>query len=249
MSFILFIMTRNNDNTRPLDVARFYTMQRAKGDTDAALRYIQDPKLWPSEPCQALTNLSTDAACMKVRVDIRDNILHHMKCTQFESQACSYLRLTLRALARNSTVRSVPSNPLSPLLVVGVNLQLKAPNGESFGQIFQNIIKDAPKLLHGGVKAVQSDDTLILRSMLYNLITMSILANLITHIADTWVTQDGWTRAIVRSLTFFIVFATSLLFLIMNQGAVMVLLVITAASLVTLVYFEMFLDRTIVRPW
>jgi hypothetical protein len=250
MSTILFIMTQNNENTRPLDVARFYTMKRAKGDTDAALNYVKDQKLWPSEQCQAMMNLSTDAACLKARVDIRDNILHHMKCTQFGSQACSYLRLTLRALARNSTVRSIPGNPLSPLLVVGTNLKLKAPNGESFGQIFENIINDAPKLLHGGVKAVQSDNTLILRSILYNLITMSILANLITHVADKWmVKQDGWVRAAVRSLTFALVFGISLIFLYWHKGAAMVLLVIAAASLVTLVYFEMFLDKTIIRPW
>ncbi len=39
-----------------------------------------------------------------------------------------------------------------------------------YNEILQNILRDAPQLLHGAFRAEQTDDCLILRSMMYNLI-------------------------------------------------------------------------------
>ena len=156
----------------------------------------------------------------------------------------------LKALAYTSTtLRSVPANATSAFLVLGANLKGKASNGETYNDILQNILRDSPQLFHGAFRAEQSNGTVILRSIMYNMIIVSILGNLVMHIMDTWQREGGWERTLVRSITFLMIFVFSFVCMVMNKGTVTILLIINGAAVVALVYFEMFLDSTIVRPW
>lgn len=250
LSLSIFIVTQSNEKVKPLDVSRFYTMKLQKGDTTRALNYLNEHDLWTNEPCQALTNLSVDQNCMQIRTTIQQKVLEHMKCSQYGSQTCSYLRLAFKALAWNSTTERVnQSDPKSAFKVYGSNLKGKTPGGETYKAIMQNILKVAPHIFHGAFKAEESDKTLILRSALYNLIMMAILGNLIMHIADSYHNLSNIMRFAIRSITFIMVFLIVIVFCAVNSGNVMVLLLILFTALVTLVYFEMYLDPTIVRPW
>ena len=250
LSISILIVTQTRESTKQLDISRFYTMKLQKGDTDRALNYLNEHDLWSDNKCQAMTNLSLDPHCLTVRTQIQRKILEHMKCLDHGSQTCSYLRIAFKALAWNSTNRRENnSDPTSPFLVLGSNLKGTAPNGETYRHILQNILREAPRLFHGAYKAEESNDTLILRSALYNLIMMAIFGNLIMHIADSFHMESNLLRFFIRSLTFLMVFVVSIVFMGLHSGSSMVLLLILFTSLITLVYFDMFLDPTIVRPW
>lgn len=249
LSLSIFILTHTNDNVKPLDFARFYSLRWIKPDTGHTLSYIRDPKLWLSDRCQRMTNLSDDAECLAQRTGMRDNILRHMRCDQYGSQVCSFLKVAVRSLAWTSKTAKVDaSNPLSPYRVYGLNMNSKSPSGQSFTEILQTVVQDAPRVFHGAYKAEQSDNTLVLRSALFNLIAMAILGNLIVHIIDSYQIQP-YARFWARTITFILVVLTALVFIFVHPGNVMVLTVILVTSFVTLVYFELYLNETIVRPW
>ena len=246
VSLSILIITHTNESVKALDFARLYTMRWMKGDGDSALLWLRDDS-WLSDQCQASVNLTSDSVCLARRTEIRDGILRNMKCDTYGSQTCSYLKLILRALVRTSTTERV-GNATSPFKVFGSNLKGKAPNGESYQQILQNIIKDAPRIFHGAYKAEQSDKTLVLRSALYNLIMMAILGNLVMHICDSYENLRP-ARPWVRVITFIMVFITAFILFCVNPGNALVLWLILAPAMVSLLYFELFLDETIVRPW
>ena len=242
-------ITHTNENVKQLDFSRFYTLRWERAQVDAARLH-----LGISDRCQTVTNLSADPECLAQRVGTRDDILLHMQCNKYRSQTCAYLERALGALARTSTtVRVNPANASSPFSVVGVNLKLKPPrqaDGKdlTFMELLEEVMIDAPKLFHGAYRAEQSDRTLVLRSALYNLITMAILGNLVVHLLDSY-NISPYMRLWVRGLSFVVVFLTALVFLFIHTGNALVLSLILVTAFVSLVYFEMFLNETIVRPW
>lgn len=252
-SLSIFAVTQINNSVKPLDTARFYTMKWEKGNVNDALKSLKDvsaSKPWMSERCQAMVNLTTDVDCLTQRTNIRDNILTAMKCTEYGSQTCSYLRLMLKALLYTSTTERVDkANPASPFKIFGSNLKgVAGASGKTYQTILQNIVTEAPEMFHGAFRAEESDKTLILRSALYNLIMMAILGNIVVHKIDSYEIMSS-ARFMGRALSFVLVFITSFVFLVTNTGNAMVLSLILITSFVALVYFEMFLDPTIVRPW
>ena len=252
-SLSIFAVTQTNSSVKPLDTARFYTMKWQKGNVNDALKNLKDvssSKPWMSERCQAMMNLTGDVDCLTQRTTIRDNILTAMKCTEYGSQTCSYLRLMLKALVYTSTTERVnSSNPASPFKTFGANLKgLAGTSGESYQSILQKIVTDAPKMFHGAFRADESDKTLVLRSALYSLITMAIFGNLVVHKLDSYEIMSS-ARFMGRALSFVLVFITAFVFLVSNTGNALVLSLILVTSFVALIYFEMFLDPTIVRPW
>jgi hypothetical protein len=246
ISLSLLGITHTNDNVKPLDFARFYTMRWERAQVDAARLH-----LGVSDRCLSVTNLSSDPECLAQRVGTRDDLLLHVRCDKYRSQTCAYLQRTLRALARTSTTERVnPANATSPFKVVGLNLKDKPANGgdRTYLQLLEQALDDAPKLFHGAYRAEQSDKTLVLRSALYNLITMAILGNLVVHLLDSY-NISPYMRLWVRGLSFVVVFLTAFVFLCIHTGNALVLSLILVTAFVSLVHFELFLNETIVRPW
>lgn len=246
----ILIVTQVNDSVKPLDTVRFYTKKWEKGDTDRATALLRDSKasVWLSPECQASTNLTLDPTCLEKRTIIRDGILAHMRCTEYGSQACSYIRRMLKALVRTGTDRVQPTNASSPFKLYGTNLKGIASNGETYRDILIRVVQEAQRMFHGAFRAEESDKTLVLRSALYNLITWTIAGNLFMHVADSFhITRQ--TRLVVRTGTFLVVFITAAIFFFVNMGNALVLGLIILSGGFNLAYFEMFLDPTIVRPW
>jgi hypothetical protein len=246
----IFIVTQSNENVKPLDTVRFYTRKWEKGDTASVVSLLQDKKTgpWMTPACQASTNLTLDPVCLEERTRLRDSVLIHMRCTEFGSQVCGYLRMALKALVRTSTERVQPANSSSPFKQIGTNLKGVASNGQTYREILVRIVEEVQHLFHGAFRAEESDKTLVLRSALYNLITWAILGNLAMHVADSF-DLSSQVRMAVRTIAFFVVFLTSIVFFFINMGNALVLGLIIASGTFSLCYFEMFLDPTIVRPW
>ena len=246
----IFIVTQSNDNVKPLDTVRFYTRKWEKGDTGSALSLLQDKKTgsWMTAACQASTNLTLDPACLDERTRLRNSILIHMRCTEYGSQACAYLRMALKALVRTGTDRVQPGNLSSPFKQYGSSLKGEAANGQTYREILVRIVEEVQRLFHGAFRAEESDKTLVLRSALYNLITWAIMGNLAMHVADSF-DLSSQLRMAVRAITFVVVFLTATIFFFINMGNALVLGLIILSGAFSLCYFEMFLDPTIIRPW
>jgi hypothetical protein len=227
--------------TKELDFARLYTLKWERGDTTSAATYL-DASRWPDEACQAVTDLSAagNADCLAKRKTIRDGILVNMKCHQYSSQTCSYLRQVLGAIARNSTT--------TPVRVLGNNIKGKCAFDKTYQEALRDIIVDAPKVFHGAFRAEQSSSTLVLRSDLYILITVVIFANIVMQIIDSWPGYK-FIRPYVRVGSFVFTFLASLIFFSFNTGTAFVFWMILGSAFLSLAYFEMFLDETISRPW
>ena len=242
-------LTYSKSGVKELDFARLYTMKWERGDATAAKTYL-DASRWPDEACQAVTDLSAagNADCLAKRKAIRDGILVSMKCHQYSSQTCSYLRQVLGAVARNSTTERV-GGAGTAFKVVGKNIKGKCVFDHTWQDVLRNVIEDAPKVFHGAYRAEQSSSTLVLRSDLYILITIVVLANILMQILDSWTGDYEKLRPYVRVGTFVLVFITSMIFFTMNTGTAFVFWMILGSSFISLAYFEMFLDETIVRPW
>ncbi len=238
---ILFV-SHSQQHIRSLDIVRLYTMQRQKSDTSSALHEVKSDSDFLSAACMGASNATVNSACLPVRQDKRDSILRHMLCEKFASQTCSYLRLALQPL-----LRTVESNGTK---MAGVDLkQVKTPGGETYRQMLHRIIEEAPRLLHGAFKAVESDSTMVIRSSLFNLITVVIFANLLIHVVDETGWKQNYIRVIVRAVAFLLVYLMSFVFVIIYPGTIMGFLLILGTGTLNLVYFEMYLDPTIVRPW
>lgn len=244
------IVNQTQDNVKPLDFARLYTKQWIKPDTESALHEVRHDSTFLDNDvgCMTMTNLSTDAVCLDDRQDKRDAILKYMKCTEYGSQVCSYMRLVLQPLAKTSTTERV-GNASSAFKVFGANLKKTvAPTGESYREMLYRMIEKAPVLFHGAYLAEESDNTMVLRSALYTLVPLAIVGNLLVHITDA-ADKNMYMRVAARTGMFFIVFFPSFVLFAMHTGTAMIFWLILAVATVNLLYFEMFLDPTIVRPW
>jgi hypothetical protein len=242
---ILFV-SHSQDHIRALDTVRLYTLQWQKGDTAAALHEVKSDPDFLTAACMGASNRTVNPACMPSRQDKRDAILRHMQCTKYGSQACSYLRLALQPLMRTLGGGNLTGPPEEH----GADLKLiRTAGGETYRQMLHRIIQEAPMLFHGAFKAVESSSTMVLRSSLYNLITVVIFANLLVHVVDEGGWKQNHVRLIVRSIAFLLVYAISFIFVIIYPGTMMSFFLILGAGTLNLVYFEMYLDPTIVRPW
>lgn len=249
----LHLIIQGDTSGKSLDTARLYTMVREKGDVHNALELINDDK-WLPEACQATTDLSTEAAsdCRKARVNIRDLVLDHLKCTLYSSQVCSYVRLVVSSLAKESDVWVDPDDHTQGKKLIGSNLAGKPVGSEEkYREILYKSIENAPHLFHGAYRAVQSNSFVVIRSMLYNLIGWAILGNFAVHVLDsyTMIEKNLWSRFMVLLGCFFFTFFISAFFVFWNSGAWGPLMLIAVPAFFNLLYFEMFLDPTMVRPW
>lgn len=246
-SISILLVSHGQEHIRTLDIVRLYTMRLQKGDISSALHEVKSDADFLSLACMAASNSTHNPVCLPTRQAKRDDILRHMKCTEFGSQACSYLRLVLQPLF--NTLES-GTRPNVSIRESGVDLRpIKTPAGETYREMLHRVIEEAPLLFHGAFKAEESDGTMVLRSSLYTLITVVIFANLLVHVVD----ESGWehnhVQAIVRSIAFLLVYMISTIFVIIYPGTVTVFILILGAGALNLIYFEMFLDPTVVRPW
>lgn len=254
MTFSVTVIIHQNGNVRPLDFARFYKMKWVNGDTGKALSYIRDPTRWVKDSCLTTTNLTAagNTDCLAQRTSVRDGILTEMKCIEYNSQMCSYLKRVLQALVYTSKKeRTNPANSSSPFKQFGLNLKTLTSDGEeTYAEALENAVANAPKLFHGNYRAEQSDDTLVLRSALYFLISLAILGNLAVHITDSFdYGNRPWNRTWIRSLALVLIVIEAIVMTAIHKGNAMVLSSIIVSATVTLAYFEVYLDGTIVRPW
>ena len=250
LSITILIVNTTQENVKPLDTVRLYTKKWVKTDTSGALHEVRHDSTFLENDahCMSLTNLSTDAVCLDDRQDKRDAILKYMKCTEYGSQMCSYIRLVLQALAQTSTTERV-GNATSPFKVFGANLKTtKTPAGESYREMLYRVIEKAPILFHGAFLAEESDNTIILRSSLYSFVALAILGNFLVHFIDS-LDKHTYLRVAARAIMFLLVFFSAFVFFAMHTGTAMIFWIILATATVNLLYFEMFLDPTIVRPW
>ncbi len=244
MSLSILFVTQTQANIRPLDTVRLYTKRAVESDTSAALHEVRSAADFLSADCMAKTNNSVNTGCVVTRVTKRADILRHMKCNEYGSQVCSYLRLALQPLMLTVNPSNTPPN------VSGADLtKVTSPGGMSYQEMLYDIIVNAPLLFQGAYKAVQSDDVVVIRSVIYNLISTVILANLLIHVSDAHKWENQHMRATVRAIAFISVFITAIVFVSMYPGMLLTFLLIMGMGAVNLVHFEMFLDPTIVRPW
>lgn len=250
MAIIMHSLIRIDGNVQKLDIARFYTMTRERGDVSAARSLLENDQNWLKEACRinvskAYASVVQGDECIQLRIALRNGILDKMKCFTYNSQVCTYLRNVTAAIIRNVTVNSVQT-------VVGKSLVGTVPNlgTLTYRQLLLNAIDTAPYLFHNSYRAAQGDDFFVYRTILYNLVVLTILANMAVHFFDTF--AMAWTR---RLLTRLLVFSLSTLagvfvFLNTSSGNTLTTIVgIWLPSLFILIYFEALLDHTITRPW
>jgi len=249
-SISILIATQTLDTVKPLDIARLYTKKWVKPDISSALHEVRHDSTFLDNDarCIAMTNLSTDPVCLDDRQDKRDAILKYMQCTEYGSQLCSYLRLILQALAQTSTTERV-GNASSAFKVFGANLKTTVtPAGETYRQMLYRAIEQAPLLFHGAYLAEESDNTIVLRSSLYTFVALAIFGNILVHVIDT-VDKSMYVRSATRAVMFFLVIFPAFVFWALHTGSALIFWLIFGTGLVNLLYFEAFLDPTIVRPW
>jgi hypothetical protein len=245
MAFIIHVSIRNDNNTKALDLARFYTMTREKGDVSSARALLDGEDKWLTTQCKQALNTTTLAGCAQSRRELRDGILSFMKCFAYSSQVCNYLRNITSALVQNRTYGGTT-------YYVGKALAGTVPGQGTltYRQLLQNAVDNAPLLFHNSFRAAQADDFYVARTALYTLVSCTILANLLVHYFDQF--SMSWTYRLTTRVVLFLL-ATLLpiiIFLAMAGGSAFVLFVgIWLPAVVILLYFEAFLDATINRPW
>jgi hypothetical protein len=184
--------------------------------------------------------------CIMARLNLRNNILNSMKCFSYNSQMCAYLRNITAGLITNKTIGST-------VYMVGRSLTGTVPGQgtTTYRELLRNAIENAPYLFHNSYRAQQADDFYVLRTILYNTVVFTVLANLLVHYFDEF-SAKSWTYRLVTRLVIFTIstFAGMIMFLLGNMGSAQTVLVgVWLPALLILVYFEAFLDHTIVRPW
>lgn len=245
MAFIIHVTIRNDSNTKALDLARFYTMTRERGDVSSAKALLDGEDKWLTSQCKLALNTTTLAGCAQSRRDLRDGILSFMKCFAYSSQVCNYLRNLTSALVQNRTYGATT-------YYVGKGLAGTVPGqgALTYRQLLLNALDNAPLLFHNSFRAAQSDDFYVARTALYTLVSCTILANLLVHYFDQF-TMSWSARLLTRTVIF--VAATLLpmiIFLASAGGSAFILFIgVWLPALVILLYFEAFLDATITRPW
>lgn len=245
MALIIHIMIRNDTNTKALDITRFYTMTRERGDVNSARALLDGEDRWLTTQCKQALNTTTLAGCAQTRRELRDGILSYMKCFAYSSQVCNYLRNLTSGLIQNRTYGAT-------VYFVGRSLVGTVPGMGTltYRQLLLNALDNAPLLFHNSFRASQTDDFYVARTALYTLVACTILANLLVHYFDQF--PMGWTKRLLLRLLWFML-ATLLpliIFLASAGGSALILLVgVWMPAVVILVYYEAFLDATITRPW
>ena len=248
MAIVMHALLHNDGNVQSLDKAKYYTMTRERGDVGGARYLLENDQSWLKEACRA--NFSKALAsvqplpndeCINNRILLRNGILDRMKCLSYNSQACAYLRTITSAIAQNKSVN-----------VVGKNLLGTVPGqgGLTYRQLLLNAIDNAPLLFHSSYRAAQTDDFFVYQSILYNLVVFTIVANMFVHYFDTY--DMTWTRRLITRIGLFSLstLAAIFAFLSTNSGNTITTVVgIWLPSFLVLLYFEAFLDHTIMRPW
>jgi len=247
MAMIMHISIRNNDNVRPLDTARYYTMVRERGDVSAAKSLVNSEDGWLSLACRPSVNktLPTSDACIDERRGLRNKLLAAMNCVAYSSQLCSYLRTITAGIIQNKTYAGTT-------YAVGRSLLGTVPSmgALTYRQLLYNALDNAPLLFHNSYRAAQTDDSFVLRTILYNTVVFAILANILVHVFDTY--EMSWGKRLFMRITVFSLSTVLLmfLFLINNAGSSLtVILGIWAPAVLVLLYYEAFLDQSIARPW
>lgn len=243
-SLSILIVTQSQVNIRPLDTVRLYIKEAIKSDTSAALHEVRSVGDFLSADCMKVTNNTENTECLDNRAEKQADILRHMKCNEYGSQVCSYLRLALQPL-----LRTVDDSTNPPIKHGGDLTQIVTSEGKTYREMLYDIITNAPLLLHGAYKAVQNNDMVVVRSAIYNLITLAILANLVIHVSDEHKWQNKHMRPIVRAISFLFVFIISIVMVSIHPGMLLTFGLILGVAALNLSYFELFLDPTIVRPW
>ena len=245
MAIILHVLIRNDGNVSKLDPARYYTMVRERGDVPGARSLLDNDQNWLKESCRASLSVAYSAnpsnECVQLRVALRNGILDKMKCLSYNSQVCSYLRLITSGIIKN-----VSTN------VVGRSLSGLVPNSTTlnYRQLLLNAIDAAPYMFHNSYRAAQSDDLYVSRTILYNLVIFTILANMVVHFLDTY--SMHWTRRLFTRLIVFVLSTMVSIFVFLNTSSGNTLTTVVGIwlpSLFILVYYEALLDHTISRPW
>lgn len=246
MTFTIHIFIRADSNVNKLDKVRLFTLARQKGDVGLALTYLNPQNPGMSDACAMRTNLSaSDAtACRTTRESARTNILKALQCDKYTSQVCSFAqRMVNVIITSNKTATNT--------WYQGKDLTAKLPNSETtFRQAVYNGIEQATFLLHNAFVAKQDKAYVVLRTTLYDLITITTLANIVVHISDA---MPGWAwkwRLLMRVGWFVASFILSIIGVFSESGAVIIVIVlIFIPAFITLIYFELFLDDPDMRPW
>ena len=246
LALVVHYLMRSDNNTRALDTARYYTLKRVPGDRAAARAIVDDDAQWPSVACQAAVNTTTTGdACVVARRALRNGILSRMRCFEYNSQVCMYLRTVTAGIIQNRTLGSTN-------FFIGRSLTGTVPNQGTltFRQLLRDAISKAPILFHDSFKASQDSEFYVLRTVLYNLVAWTILANLVVHVGDQ--RPMSWTTRLTMRIAVFMTF-TAIPTFILVIGAwgtlTTVLLWIWFPALLVLFYYEAFLDASITRPW
>jgi hypothetical protein len=252
MALVIHFMIRNDSNVKALDTIRFYTMVREKGDVNTAISLLSQVTYLDAS-CAKMTNMTQpfagDAAilaCKTARETLRTNILLQMKCNKYSSQVCTYLQKVLTGVLRSNTNTITPGTRY-----YGKDLTAIAPGSTlTYREVIIKAITEAPNLMHNAYWAKEDPNFVIARTILYNLIASATLANIIVHFLDAMYEWDKGWRLLMRCLVFTLSFLPSLLLMIGDGGSSTILLVgIMIPALLNLLYFEMFLDDALDRPW
>lgn len=246
LALAVHVMMRSDGNTRALDTAKYYTLRRVPGDRTAAQAIVDDNAQWPSLACQAAVNTTTTSdACVVSRRALRNGILSQMKCFDYNSQVCMYLRNVTSGIIQNRTYGGTT-------YFLGRSLLGTIPNMGTltYRQLIRDAIGKAPLLLHNSFKAAQDNEFYVLRTVLYNLVAWTILANLAVHVLD----ENAWvwrTRLIMRLAVFLGLTTVPAFVLIIGAwgSALTVFVYIFLPAVIVLVYYEAYLDASITRPW
>lgn len=251
MAFIIHILVRADTNVNKLDTVRLYSLVRDKGNVNAALSFISGWAI--TDECARRTNLSIPvsgvdgaaiSACSTNRQALRKNVLDTMKCDTYNSQVCTLLQRVLNGVISANTTATAS-------FLQGRDMTAKPPGYDlTYRQVIYNSVQEATNTMHNAFYAKQERDWIVLRTSIYNLITLSVLANIGVHICDA---MPGWSwnyRLAMRVGVFLLSFFLSILMAFANSASLLFLfLFIFVPAILNLLYFELFLDDSIVRPW
>lgn len=249
MALIIHIMMRNQATVRAIDDTRLYSMVRFRGDVDAAKNLLSSETAWLSEACRPSVSqaLPTTNACVEERRKLRNGILQAMGCFSYSSQVCSYLRNITAGIIQNRTVGGNTN-------AVGRDLSgtSSVAGGVTYRQLLVEAIDKAPLLFYNSYRAAPYS-SIIARTVLYTLVVFAILGNLFVHLIDSWwrdmsTATRMWVRVLVFAIFVFLV-PFILMGIAGTNSFYVVMLGIWLPSFIVLVYYEMFLDPTITRPW
>ena len=249
MALIIHIMMRSQNTVKALDDTRLYSMVRFRGDVDAAKSLLSSETAWLSDACRPSVSqtLPTTNTCVEERRRLRNGILNAMGCFSYGSQVCSYLRNITAGIIQNRTVLGTPS-------AIGRDLSGTSTiaGGITYRQLLLDAIDKAPVLFYNSYRA-EAPEYFIARSVLYTIVIFAILGNLLVHILDHSWRDMTWFVRLTTRLSVFAVLVFLIPLILMGIAGVnsffVVMLGIWLPSLIVLLYYEMFLDPTITRPW